>query len=328
VNAQRCTERACRSTLFPRLLRVGLLVLVTSFAGLRPAGAVNFRLAANAKQPSWCGYWWPMLTTYGYHLYDQTGRFTPLLKYGQWTGNTQPLAWETKYNMTSDPNNNWYGHCNAWAAAALMEPDPLYTVQANAAAGGTLQFQRGETEGLLVAAHMYDPADVFLGARHDQGANYTNDLRALDLHKTLLYYLRDHTSGLVFNLSDQAQVWSYPADGFVMTGTTDSRDPGLTHVILQLSFRDDDVDPNFTGDQQFFMTYNYWVRGSDPQTSTSITSADWEGNSVQHHPQFVWHPAYAASYIPGFHQVNTLDYSTVHRLDVVASGQPDPGASH
>jgi hypothetical protein len=302
-------------------------VALTSFAGLPPANAVNFRLEARTKVPAWCGYWWPMLTTFGYHLYDRTGRFTPLLKYGQWTGNYQPLEWETKYNRTTDPSHSWYGHCNAWASSSLMEPNPIHTVQANLPNGGTVLMQRGDTTGMLAAAHMYDPTDLFVGARHDQGANYNTDLRALDLHRALIYFLKDRSSGLVFNLSEEAQVWSYPCDGFVMNGTTDPYDPSVTHIRVSLSFRDDDVDPNFTGDQQFTMNYTYWIRGSDPQTVGGSQSGAWEGNSVQHHPQFVWHPAYAASYIPGYHQANTLDYNQVHRLAVVSSGQPDPGSN-
>jgi hypothetical protein len=196
-----------------------------------------------------------------------------------------------------------------------MEPEPTHVL-----VGHVITFQIGEIKGLLTAAHQFDPADYFSGARHDRGADSTTDLRAYDFHRALLYFVATQHEGLVFNLSTLPQVWSYPVDTLSMTGVTDTSDPSVTHVTAALSFPQDNVDPDFTGQKRFTLTYTYWVKG-DPQTWFGLTSAGWEGDSLINHPQFVWHPAFARAYNPATQAVNTLSYDRVHFLATVSAGQ-------
>ena len=49
---------------------------------------------------------------------------------------------------------------------------------------------------------------------------------------------------------------------------------------------DDDVDPDYVGTDSFTKTYYYCLTGD----TSNPTGGAWEGDSVNDHPDFVWHP--------------------------------------
>jgi hypothetical protein len=313
----RCVAPVRRLAKSRGLIALGFLVAFASVVGVRPAYAVNFTLEGGSQKAAWSGYWWPMLYSRGFHLYDESGPFTPLLKYGQATGDMNALAWEKRYKRVSDPSATWWGHCNGWAASTVLEDEPTRGVRA-----GDIVLNTGEIKGLLAACHQGDPVDLFSGRPHWNGGDWTNDLRALTFHRALLYYMRDRQSRLVFNLSVKPEVWNYPAYWFRMQGTSDWRSPNVTVITVTLSFADDSVEPGFIGTKGFTRTYSYWVQG-DPQSTNGAQAADWSGGSENNHPQFVWHPAYQRAHEPGFGEPpTTLDYKWVKRvLEVAAATQ-------
>jgi Transglutaminase elicitor len=313
----RCVAPVRRLAMSTGLAAFGLLVTFASVVGVRPAYAENFTLEGGADQPAFSGYWWPMLAGRGFHLYDESGPFTPLLKYGQATGDMNALAWEKRYKLTTSPNTSWWGHCNGWAASTVLEDEPTRGVRA-----GDVVLNTGEIKGLLAACHQGDPVDLFSGRTHWNGGDWTNDLRATVFHKALLYYLRDRKSKLIFNLSTKPEVWNYPCYWFKMQGTSDWRDPTMTQISVTIYCADDNVQPSFIGTNGFSRTYNYWIQGS-PQIISGIRAGDWNNGSEESHPQFVWHPAYQRAHEPGLGEPpTTLDYKWVQRvMQVAASSQ-------
>jgi hypothetical protein len=309
MNPRCAARRLARWTVF---VWFGLWV---ALAGTPPAEAANFSIAGGSNHTAWSGYWWPMLVSRGFHLYDQTGTITPLLNYAQATGDMGPLNWERRYKMTSDPSNDWWGHCNGWAASTVLEPEPTRAVRA-----GSVVFSVGEIKGLLAVAHQGDPNDFFAGLGHLSGGDINTDLRASDFHRAVLYYLRDRSETIIFNVTDKPQVWNYPAYSFQMSGVTSRNSPNATQVTTTLTFGNDNVQPDFVGTNWFNRTYTYTVQGDPLSTNASIT-ASWTGNSVFDHPQFVWHPAFQRANEPAFNEPpNPLNYSYVQQL-VQASTQ-------
>jgi hypothetical protein len=278
----------------------------------RPAAA-DFTIEGSTNRPAWSGYWWPMLVTRGYHLYDQQGSFVPLLKYGSVTGDFRPLTWERRFKLTTNPNNDWWGHCNGWAAAAITEPEPTQSVSS----GGNV-FNIGEIKGLLSVCHQGDPVDFFSGRGHKDGANSSTDLRALMLHRALLYYVRDRQEAIILNISDKPEVWNYPVYAFRMYAQTGAGS-GLTQITATLLLADDDVQPHFVGTRSFTRIYSYWVQG-DATSVNGVTAAEWTGSSVWDHPQFAWHPGFQRAYEPGLGEPpNPIDYNWVRRLGQIAA---------
>jgi hypothetical protein len=280
---------------------------------MHPASAANFSISG-ASRTAWSGYWWPMLVNRGFHLYDESGPFTPLVKYGQATGDFGALSWERRYKLTTDPQNDWWGHCNGWAASTILEPEPT-----RAAPSGSIDFNVGEIKGLLAAAHQGDPADYFAGLGHQNGGTINTDLRALQFHRAVLYYLRDRSEALIFNITNEPQVWNYPAYAFRMSGVTDPRNPNNTLVSTTLTFANNNVYPNNVGTNPFSKTYSYWVQGN-PQSISGSVAADWTGLSRSDHPQFVWHPGFQRAHDPSLGEPpNPLDYNWVRQLVRTAS---------
>jgi hypothetical protein len=307
VDGRRSVPHAHLRARGTRLLWVGLVALVWSGTGALPARAVDFQMELRASRTYWPGWWWPMQEGQGWRLGDLSGSFTPLVQYARFTGDWGPLLGERTYHMTDDPRAFWFGHCHAWAAASLKEPQPLFGVR-----GGSVTFDRGEIKGLATMAYGSVPTDFFAGARRDQGADFRTDLRPGSLHNAVLYFFA-RGEGIIANIADRPEVWSYPTDRVVMRGVTDEQLSDVTHITATFWFPINDVPPDFVGTEHFSRTLTYWVQG-DPRTANGGRAFGWEGDSVQNHFQFIWHPAGPG---PEF----GLDYGLVKQMITVSAGQ-------
>jgi hypothetical protein len=294
------------------------LALLTVIAGLQPAQAANFQVEGRVKEGhGWSGYWWPMLSTRGSHVYDTHGAFQPLQKYGLLTGDYAPLQWERTYGYTTDPTATWWGHCNGWAAASVLTPEPVRALKVRLKAGSpVVDFNVGEIKGLLAVAHQASPADFFAGDRRDSGATHLTDLRAGPFHSALLHYLYERKEGVIFNITPKPEVWNFPCYAFRMQGQSDPSQPDVTQVTTTIWYADDGVAPDYLGIQSKYMTVTYAIRGNwqAPQ------AAEWTGASVQDHPQFVWHPDHAQAYDPSTQEVNPLNLKIVEKLGLLSAG--------
>jgi hypothetical protein len=293
------------------------LALLTVVAGLQPAQAANFQIEGRVKEGyGWSGYWWPMLATRGSHVYDTQGPYQPLQKYGLLTGDYRPLQWERTYGYTTDPSASWWGHCNGWAASAVLMPEPVRALRVRLQEGSpVVDFNVGEIKGLLAVAHQAAPADFFAGDRRDSGATHLTDLRAKPFHQALLYYIYQRREGVIFNITPKPEVWNFPCYAFRMQGQTDPSQPDLTRVTTTIWYADDGVEPSFIGIKSLSATYTYVIRGDwrAPQ------AADWTGASVVDHPQFVWHPSHAQAYEPGTQEPNPINLKIVEKLGLLSA---------
>ena len=65
----------------------------------------------------------------------------------------------------------WWGHCNAWSAAAVLEPEPIRTVDQDG-----ISFSVGDVKALLTEAYM-DVASSFYGTRLNEDDFPSTDIR-------------------------------------------------------------------------------------------------------------------------------------------------------
>jgi hypothetical protein len=311
----RFTNRAGRR----QIARLGaVLSLLGTLAGLQPAQAENFQIESRVKDGyGWSGYWWPMLVSAGSHVYDTQGQFTPLLKYGQFTGDNRPLEWERRNGYTTDPSASWWGHCNGWAASAVLMQEPKRALRIRLQPGSpVVDFNVGDLKGLMAVAHQASPADFFEGNRRDSGATYQTDLRALPFHQALIDYLYERREGVVFNITPKPEVWNFPCYAFRMIGRSDANNPSVTWVTTTIWYSDDAVRPDFLGIKALSATYTYSIRGSWREPA----AAEWTGQSVVDHPQFVWHPAYAQAYDPETQEENPIRIDIIKKLAQLSAG--------
>src|SRR4051812_25694677 len=85
---------------------------LTNFADLMKA----FPQGRPAGNP-WVGPWWP---------YSAGGIQDAANLYEKASGKTGAVSWESSNHGPETPElQDWWGHCNGWAAAAALFPEPL-----------------------------------------------------------------------------------------------------------------------------------------------------------------------------------------------------------
>ena len=140
----------------------------------------DFLTQGEATRPAWSGYWWPMLSGKdrpGYvNLYDADG---PLDKYDRYSvaiGLPNPGArafeewrhWaDSRLEKATGFKAFWWGHCNGWAAAAVLEPEPTQPISEK-----NIKFAVGDQKGLLTVAHNGDPVDLIRRIGSDDAHNF------------------------------------------------------------------------------------------------------------------------------------------------------------
>jgi Transglutaminase elicitor len=239
------------------------------------------RAAAELETKPWSGWWWPASDRAGPSLLTPN---SPLDKYDQYvetaTGdNPATRAWERQ--TIYFPNASWAGHCNGFAAAALLEPEPT---EPRTILGIT--FTVADQKALLTDYHFGD------GVAWSYGADGT--VSPADFHRTLLDWLGTNGKGFVLTYDmGGGEVWSYPVYKFQSEWWMDPDTTGLWRVRTTVWMADMDVPPNFVGLQPYpgpdGKTFEYTLV-DDPRHPTG---GDWTGPSAAGrfaHPGQIWYP--------------------------------------
>lgn len=133
-----------------------------------------------------------------------------------WTrGETNPNpfympAWEI-LNHYNPGGGSWWGHCNGWAAAAILTNEPREDVSVTLR-DGTVKFTSADIKGLMSESH-YSTYSRFYGARYDGEDDDIADLTPAAFHKLVSFYVREQGVALVFDTSANEEVWNFPAYG-------------------------------------------------------------------------------------------------------------------
>ena len=148
------------------------------------------------------------------------------------SGNSYPnpfyaSAWEV-LNHYSPGGGSWWGHCNGWAAAAILTNEPR-EAQTYQAGGHDITFTTADLKGLLTESY-YSQNSHFYGARYNGEEQDIADLYPDAFHKIMTFYVRDRGVPLVFDTSADAAVWNYPAYAYEMT-ITETTDADATDLV-------------------------------------------------------------------------------------------------
>jgi hypothetical protein len=253
-----------------------------------------------AERPAWSGYWWPMLTNRDRedyrNLYEEGG---PLDKYDEYcvaVGLPNPRsrdfeAWRHFADRRTEEATGhkafWWGHCNGWAAASVLEPEP----KASKTAQG-IAFAVGDLKGLLTVVHNGDPVDIIRGL---------GDREAHLFHSTILQSIGVDRRGLIFDtkldpIDPQTkkpvrEVWNYPAYRYECEYKEVAGQAQTFDVTMKVWFADDGVWPDFVGTKN-------WPTDGKPKVYTYRISGDkanpvsgyWTSASTQDHPDLMWRP--------------------------------------
>ena len=236
-------------------IAAALLALLLAFPLSAPAADTY-----EADYVPWSGYWWPfrqggIVTGAAYR-----GHPSPLEKYDFVTSGTY-RGEATAYGMRYYQNpfaKYWEGMCYCWAAAAILEEEPV-----NGGFYGETIFYVGDKKALLTVAN--DNA-------------YTKSIRLRtetpeEFHAVLEEYIRERGLPFIMDLGTDDEVWNYPVYKYE-TGYTE--EGGTRHYTTKVYYVSDEVSPDYVGSRIAARTFYYYftLEGS------RITGSGWEKGSA------------------------------------------------
>ena len=262
--------------------RAALVTLIAAmvFALSLPAGASAAYEAASSKKWPWTGYWWPTYSGY-LNLYDDgeaLEKYDEYIKAETGTAGTSQ-EWEKDAqdgHFTNDAGATWWGHCHAWAAAAIRTQEP----PASRTRGG-VSFDTDNLRGLVTELY-YQPKYSWLAGRRANTDDPTTaaykDIEPAWFDYLLRYYIGYYRYPFIMDVNADSQVWNFPA--FAYARTTTPQGDGSTKVSTRVWYAS--TKSNVTGTRYWSKVYTYTLK--------SGTLGSWTGNSVDDHPDFAWLP--------------------------------------
>ena len=237
--------------------------------------------AASVDPQPWSGWWWPASTGIGPTLFATDGPLARYDEYVQATGGGDPDTRDWEQTHVYFPNTSWAGHCNGFAAAAVLEAEPSAPVSVQG-----ITFSVADLKGLLADYHFADGSAWSFG----EGGS----VNPADFHRMLLDWVQNQNKGFVvsFDLGG-GETWSYPLDSYQSEWAPDAVEDGLWHVSTTVWMADMNVPPNFVGVKPYpgdaGKVFTYDLRG-DPRHPTG---GEWTGRSNAGpfaHPGQIWYP--------------------------------------
>jgi hypothetical protein len=267
--------------------RAGAVFFLISFFLVLNIGSGRAEaLTYQADETPWSGWWWPfaqggLVTGTGYD-----GHPAPLEKYDLVTsGVTRGPA--TLYGLSNYYNTkaeSWEGMCFCWAAAAMLEEEPVHR-----GIFGGLLFNVGDKKGILTAA--YD------GTLYDL---YPID-NPEDFQEILETFIGNRRSMIMMDLGTDGEIWNYPVYKYDIDYTEAGN---IRHYTVTIYFASDTVAPDYVGMRESSRTYYYYYELS----GSVITGSGWESGSESAHPVSAADPYGTACTNPG------LDYNRVREI--------------
>jgi len=125
-------------------------------------------------------------------------------------------AWEL-LNHWSPAGSSWFGHCNGWAAAAILTNEPRESVSVDFGDNHEVDFTVGDQKGLLSETY-YSQLSSFYGARYNGDEDDDmSDLSPKAVIQILSTYIGKRGVPLVFDTSANEEVWNFPAWSYELT---------------------------------------------------------------------------------------------------------------
>jgi competence ComEA-like helix-hairpin-helix protein len=114
-------------------------------------------------------------------------------------------------NSYNPGGESWWGHCNGWAAAAILTNEPTESVYSDIN-GQQVAYTTADLKGLFSEAH-YSTRSRFYGARYNGEEDDVTDLSPKAFHQLVTYYIREMGVPMVFDTTATEQVWNFPVWG-------------------------------------------------------------------------------------------------------------------
>jgi hypothetical protein len=257
-------------------------------------------------RPAWSGYWFPRNNTYLFE--PRNGRLSPLQKYDLYVERTRGRASSAAAKEAEDHRTHgvgaypWEGRCDAWAAAAVLEPEP--------ARGVTLQgidFSVGDLKSLAVLSYERVDGIREFGQRFNGVADSDHrDMYPDQFHRFFQVELFEKGKSFVMDFDPGVPVWNVPIFRVATSLRRDPADRRIMRVKTTVTFakylgQDTPralypLPEGFAGELPFDFAgsifdnidYTYDLFGTErPDGSLLVEYGVWTGSSKQKHPDVV-----------------------------------------
>jgi len=206
---------------------------------------------------------------------------SPFRKHDRVTG-AHANDWERKNHYDSD-YPKWYGHCHAWASAAISEVEPTHTIRYK-----DVTFHVGDVKAMLTEGHYGDKATVFGERNTGDGCDF-QDIYPDKLWKVMQDYIGEQKLPLLMDLDPGVQVWTYPVYGYRIEYNRSDDDRDLYDGEMTLFVTNTTVPPDYVGCLRLIKHYTFQVKMRNGAIVEG--SGRWTGHSRQDHPDYAWYPA-------------------------------------
>ena len=277
-----------KKTLFKYFLIVGCVFLSICF--FSPSA---YPYTDSGRIPAgwdvWSCWYWPYHDDYDPNLYDDgeaMNRYDWFVYY-KTREDPNSQGWEDYYHGMPQYPDSWWGHCHAWAGAAVWEAEPS---QGRKLKG--IKFRIRDRKGLMIESY-FNCAD---GNNFELYANQPSPgLFWRYLRKEIKGVNPMHGHGMAFvgELYYGDEVWNYPIWKYKVTYGRD--DDGLYGTMK--IFVAADGDPSYADSTTlYYQTFEYEFWGVQVASGKPIDSGYWIGNGSDSRPDAIWRPEYATSW--------------------------------
>ena len=279
-----------------------ILSVILLFTLLAPITLLADSAQGEIRPAPWSGDWWSRkkglmvkgwpghkpspFERYDSYVHSRTGR------------NPGAHAWEKNirnghYNPKAE---DWEGHCNGWAAASILAPEPRITRVRNG-----ITFEVADQKAVLSEVYMNTYCKFYGNRNWERPGDDPDDIYPDEFHRLLMQYISSGKSAMICDTSYDRQVWNFPLYKFESEWSTGWFDDSKLKVKTTVYYVDDGVRPDFIGTKWFKTTYNYnlFLDGNG-----NIIDGEWTWGSKNNHPDFVWVPTGNAPNPAGSNQEN------------------------
>jgi len=234
-----------------------------------PVDTTTTELGRASKTP-WSGPWWPFAPSALPNLHDAGKALDKYDQYVEEVYGYNPGArdWELDNHYGGAA---WWGHCQAWAAASISEPEPKAVTKAG------ISFTQDEVEGLLTELY-FAPGWTVWGTQCRDCAPTSlqyMDVTPAEFDAVLRERMGTQKQNVIMDLDPGNEVWNYPAYKYARDSVVSG---GVETVTMMVTVATPQV--NVTGTRSENIIYTYVLEPG--------TNGYWTGHSVNDHPDFVW----------------------------------------
>jgi len=186
-------------------------------------------------------------------------------------------AWEI-LNSYNPGGESWWGHCNGWAAAAILTNEPRESITAKIGED-EVEFTTADQKGLLTESH-YSTYSQFYGERYNGEEQDITDLQPKAFHNLITFFIKEKGVPMVFDTTAAEAVWNFPAYGYEMTMSETTEEGAADKVNINTASFEALVDLPGIEETLAQKIVDYRTENGPFQSVEEITDVDGIGETI------------------------------------------------